>query len=76
MGWIKNIFSKESNKKVDNEEIQVEKPEEIPVSENICDACKLPIFGEQKSVSKGGKRYHIKPCWRNLQKIAKKEAFG
>lgn len=74
MKWIKNIFKKE---KKEEETPEVENKETVEVKTGIiCDACECEIFGEQKSVSKGGKRYHVKPCWRNLQKMAKNEAFG
>lgn len=76
MKWLKSIFKKDDAKKVEEEPTKIETPEEIPTGKNVCDACKMTIFNEQKSVSKGGKRYHVKPCWRNLQKMAKKEAFG
>ena len=56
----------------------LKKDEEIYTKNSfkICDYCGHEIFGQQKYVSKGGKIYHVKPCWRTLQKKAKKEAFG
>ena len=74
MKWLNKIFKKDRiQEEEDIEEIKEEVS--IPTGET-CDACNLPIFGEQKSVHKTGKVYHVKPCWRNLQKMAKKQAFG
>lgn len=69
MEWFKKIFNKKE---------QEEKVEEHIVTEDrdTCDFCGFEIFGEQKTIKKAGKQYHIKPCWRSLQKMAKKQAFG
>ena len=75
MGWIKKLWKKS---KTLNYEETLKKDEEI-FTENsfrICDYCGHEIFGKQKSVTKNDKIYHVKPCWRSLQKMAKKEAFG
>ena len=69
MKWIKKIFGKKE------EEPEVEK-HVITEDRNVCDFCGFEIFGEQKTIIKAGKRYHVKPCWRSLQKMAKKQAFG
>lgn len=74
MGWIKRIFKAKKKEVLEKREVIEEEHEEA--TGLICDACKMPIYGEQKSIKKAGKRYHVKPCWRNLQKMAKKEAFG
>ena len=74
MKWIKNIFKKKDQP---IETIPEAKPEHIVTDDrNVCDFCGFEIFGEQKTVSKAGKRYHLKPCWRVIQKMAKKEAFS
>ena len=78
MNWLKKIFNKkdvEKDKEIIPQENKIEEPI-IHSREQICDACKMGISGEQKSVTKAGKKYHVKPCWRNLQKMAKTEAFG
>ena len=74
MKWINRLFKRKKKEiyPVDEEE---KKYKEL-YSEEICDACKSYIFSGQKSITKAGKRYHVKPCWRKLQKMAKKEAFG
>ncbi len=75
MNWIKKLWKKRET--LNYEEI-LKKDEEIYTKNSfkICDYCGHEIFGQQKYVSKGGKIYHVKPCWRTLQKKAKKEAFG
>ena len=75
MGFIKKLFRKKESIVKPVKEEPIQEVEEIS-NERICDACGLGIHGDQKSVCKAGKRYHVKPCWRNLQKMAKKEAFG
>ena len=42
----------------------------------ICDYCGRSIFGEQKVKSFGGKKYHLRPCWRELQKQSYKKVYG
>ena len=75
MGWLKKLFSDKSDSNY--QETLKKNEEHITTQErNICDFCGFEIYGEQKTVSKAGKIYHVKPCWRKLQKMAKKEAFG
>ena len=75
MKWLKNLFKKqEKEEKVETKQEYIE--ETISSSEEkICDYCNLPIHGEQKSITKFKKHYHVKPCWRNLQKDVKRGAF-
>ncbi len=75
MNWIKKLWKKRET--LNYEEI-LKKDEEIFAEDSfrICDYCGHEIFGQQKHVNKGGKIYHVKPCWRILQKMAKKETFG
>lgn len=75
MEFFKKLFTK--NKIIEKEVIEPEQEQEIEEVSNdrICDACELGIQSEQKSVKVAGKRYHVKPCWRNIQKMAKQQAF-
>lgn len=75
MGWMKKLFK--PKKKVELKKKEEPKEEHIITDDRgVCDYCGFEIFGEQKSIRKAGKTYHNKPCWRNLQKMAKREAFG
>lgn len=77
--FLKKLFTKkeiEEEPASDTTEVEAEVEEELDNDNLRCDACKLGIQSQQKSVKKQGKRYHVKPCWRNLQKIAKQQAFG
>lgn len=75
MGWLKKLFSDKGDS---NYQETLKKDEEHIMTQDrrICDFCGFEIFGEQKTVRKAGKIYHTKPCWRKLQKMAKKQAFG
>ena len=73
MGFFKKLFEKKEAKVETEQEEQVE---EIVDYENVCAACELGIHDDQKSVKVAGRRYHVKPCWRNIQKMAKQQAFG
>lgn len=42
----------------------------------VCDHCGFEITSQQRSIHKFGKTYHVKPCWREVYKGAKKEMFG
>ena len=76
MKWIKKIFGKKHEDKIEKKSEET-KQEPVPTQSTIiCAACELPIESDQKSISKAGKRYHLSPCWRNLQKLAKQYAFG
>jgi len=75
MGWFKKLFSNDSDS---NYQETLKEDEKYITTEDrkVCDFCGYEIFGEQKTIHKGGKIYHVKPCWRTIQKMAKKEAFG
>lgn len=85
MNWIKKIFG--IGKKEETEETITEKQDNIPEQDaslssipardsgKICDYCGFSIYDNQKSISKFGKNYHVKPCWRELLKGGKKELF-
>lgn len=77
MGIFKRLFKREKAEEVVVEESKEALEEVEPVSTGIvCAACELNIHGEQKSVKVAGKRYHVKPCWRTIQKMGKQQAFG
>jgi len=74
MNWLKKLFGKKEEVKETQETEVQETPEQQPVEtgdEPRCDSCGMAIFPTQKSIMKSGKRLHVKPCWRNLQKEAK-----
>ena len=71
--FLKKLFTK---KETAEEEVIEEQLEDEVDDRNICAACELGIGSEQKSVKVAGRRYHVKPCWRNIQKMAKEQAFG
>lgn len=76
MGFFKKLFTKKEDIKVEDIESEnMEQEDKTVIRENICSACELEIHGEQKSVKVAGKRYHVKPCWRTIQKMAKEQAF-
>jgi len=64
MKLFKNLFKKKEKEKIKKEII----PEET--SDLICAYCGMGINGEQKIKTFNGKKYHLKPCWRKLQKEA------
>lgn len=76
MGIFKRLFKKEKGKEA--VVVEEEKQEEVEMEPTgiVCAACELDIHGEQKSVKVAGKRYHVKPCWRTIQKMGKQQAFG
>ena len=77
MNWIKKLFRKKQEEEI-LEQPKIEEPEEINLTETdkVCDYCGFPIYGEQKSISKFKKHYHVKPCWRKLLKAGKQELFN
>ena len=82
MGFLKKLFGLEKENKISPDFIG-DKEDEMKIgticpettSEIMCEHCHLPIWGNQKIKTFQNKKYHVKPCWRDLQKIAKKELF-
>lgn len=75
---IKSWFKKEEIQEFQEEvkqEVQeaVEEPKE---GDPICHLCNLPITSSQKLKTLDGKKFHIKPCFRQIMKQGRKEAFG
>ena len=68
---IKNIFKKKEEVIEIKEETKQEIKEEYP----ICAKCNMTIFPEQRVKTFDNKKFHLKPCFRELMKEAKKEAF-
>jgi len=68
---IKNIFKK----KEEVIEIKEEPKQEIKEEYPICAKCNMTIFPEQRVKTFDNKKFHLKPCFRELMKDAKKEAF-
>ena len=48
----------------------------IPMGYAICSSCDLPITSSQKIKTLDGKKFHVKPCFRQIMKQGRKEAFG
>ena len=65
---IFNIFKKKEKEEV--VEIQEE------ATGLICQACNEAIFGEQKIKTFNGKKFHLKPCFRNLMKQGRLQMKG
>jgi hypothetical protein len=79
MGFLSNLFKKkEVVEETEEVEEVVEEPSYKPSSEDfiVCAYCDQEIFGDQRVKSWGGKKYHLKPCWRNLLKNAKQVHSG
>lgn len=78
---IKNLFKKKEERKIENLEEEVNKLNSELVKEEskqdypICASCGMPIYPEQRIKTFNNKKFHSKPCFRNLMKEAKKEAF-
>ena len=75
MEWFKKLFSNNSDSNY-QETLKRDEEHIITSGREICKFCGFEIYGEQKSIHKGGNIYHLKPCWRKIQKMTKKEAFG
>ena len=76
MKFFKKLFENKSSGDEVINDAPLEQEDNSVIDKNICQACNLEIHGEQKSVKIAGKRYHVKPCWRSIQKLAKKQVFG
>jgi len=72
MGFLKNLF-----KKKEVLESESKKQELITIRDGypVCEKCGLTIGKEQKIKTFNGKKFHLKPCWRNVMKEAKQTAF-
>ena len=69
MGFFRKIFSK---KKKEEERLEEKPKEEINFKEGEkCDHCKMEIHEGQRSKSYAGKKFHMKPCWFEVRKLAK-----
>lgn len=77
---LKNLFKKEDSKEIESPPIQIEEPKvEIrkPIGDEvICQHCGMPIYGDQKIKTFNSNKYHLKPCFRDLMKEAKRMAMG
>ena len=71
MKFLKRIFVKKQ-KGAALEDKQFE--EDIEATSLVCEYCKMFIHKDQKVKTFNGKKYHLKPCWRNLQKDVKKQS--
>jgi hypothetical protein len=74
---LKNIFKKKEEKEFESLEEEANKVKEELVKEEypICAKCNMTIFPEQRVKTFDNKKFHLKPCFRELMKEAKKEAF-
>jgi len=73
MGFLSKLFKKESKEQPIEE---VEQDRDISFkTEPICESCGLGISEEQRVKTFNGKKFHLKPCWRDLRKLAKAQAF-
>jgi len=71
MKLFKKLFKKKEEIIPEVKEIIEETPTGL-----ICEMCKESIFGEQKIKTFAGKKYHLKPCFRNLMKQGKLQMKG
>lgn len=74
MKFLKNLFRKEEEKEVQEIEKEVENFQQSNFNEEelICDYCGFSIGRNQKVKTFGGKKYHLKPCWKRIRNDAKK----
>ena len=67
------FFSKLFGEK--EELVEEEVVEVVKLTGHTCDICKMSIQEGQKIKTFDNKKYHLKPCWRNLIKEQKKAAY-
>ena len=65
MGFFGNLFKKKEKK----QELPME--EEVVSNEPICSFCNMSIAQTQAVKTYNGKKWHLKPCWREVRKMAK-----
>ena len=69
MGLFTKLFEKKKKKPTE----YIEEEEPIVTYEGpVCHHCGMGIYGEQKVKSYGGKKFHLKPCWREIIKQSRK----
>jgi hypothetical protein len=88
MGFLDFLFKKKEEKveivpvitgvddEVEEKSDEAQAPASTPGDEKVCDYCGMSISKEQRSLKVDGKRYHNKPCFRELKKLAKKQLLG
>jgi len=76
MGFLSKLFKKEVEEEPIVVEEVIDEVEQVrDPNEPICESCGLSISGEQRVKTFNGKKFHLKPCWRDVRKLAKAHAF-
>ena len=74
MNFLKKLFGKKEEKE---EIVEEEKPEVFyEETDKVCEWCKMSIYKEQKTKKFDGNHYHLKPCYRQLRKEARRNIMG
>ena len=76
MGFLSKLFGKKEVESIEEKEQEPVLVENELYEPGIkCGYCGLGIHGEQQIKTYNGKKFHLKPCFRDMRKEAKKLAF-